>query len=175
MSDPFVGEIALFPFNFAPVNWALCNGQLLPISQNTALFSLLGTFYGGDGRSTFALPNLNTPGSAVCGFGQGPGLSDYVIGETLGGGTVTLLASEIPSHTHSLTLYKNASNVVAVPSAGAVMIDPTVNAFSAAAPNTTLSPGTLQTAGGSQAHNNMQPVLELSWCIALSGVFPSRA
>src|SRR6476659_6582688 len=98
MSDQFVAEIRIFPFNFAPLGWALCNGQLMPISQNTALFSLLGTYYGGDGKSTFALPNLQ--GSAPLGQGQGAGLSDYVLGETGGEATVTLLTSEIPAHNH---------------------------------------------------------------------------
>src|SRR6266568_5154656 len=100
MSDPFVAEIRIFPFNFAPTGWALCNGQLLPISQNTALFSLLGTIYGGDGKSTFALPNLQ--GSAPLGQGQGPGLSLYDLGQSGGSQTITLLTSEMPVHNHTL-------------------------------------------------------------------------
>src|SRR5471032_757110 len=106
--DPFVAEIRVFPFNFAPTGWALCDGQILPISQNTALFSLLGTTYGGDGRSTFALPNLN--GLTPLGQGQGPGLSDYVLGQTGGVEIVALSAAHLPAHTHELNSQASAAS-----------------------------------------------------------------
>ena len=174
MADPFVAEIRIFPFNFPPKGWAFCNGQILPLSQNTALFSLLGTTYGGDGRSNFALPNMQ--GSAPMHPGQGPGLSLHDLGETGGSQTVTLLQSEIPSHSHSL---------MAVASTGSKSL-PTANSLAraggatpylppAGAPLASMSPNALTLAGGGQPHNNMQPFLTLNFCIALQGVFPPRA
>lgn len=171
--DPFVAEIRIFPFNFAPRGWAMCNGQLLPLSQNTALFSLLGTSYGGDGRTTFALPNLQ--GSAPMQPGQGPGLSLHDLGETGGAQTVTLLESEIPAHSHGLSVQSNPGNVK-LPSpavglaraAGENVYGPTTNLVA-------LAPQTLPPTGGSQPHNNMQPYLTLNFCIALQGVFPPRS
>jgi len=172
MSDQFVAEIRLFPFNFAPVGWALCNGQLLPISQNTALFSLLGTTYGGDGRSTFALPDLQ--GLAPMHAGHGAGLSQRALGETSGSATVTLLQSEIPQHTHPLNA-QNAPGDTSSPAGsayaraiGATPYQPPGGAQVAMAPQA------VGFAGGGQPHNNMQPYLTLSFCIALQGIFPQR-
>lgn len=171
MADPFVAEIRMFGFNFAPSGWAMCNGALIPISQNTALFSLLGTTYGGDGRTTFSLPNLQS--AFAIGPGQGPGLSPREIGETGGSANVTLLESEIPSHTHPLgaTLSATTGNP-----AGATLA-PTANGASAyRIPGATaaMAPSALLSAGGSQPHENRQPYLGLNFCIALQGVFPPR-
>jgi len=172
MADPFVAEIRIFPFNFAPRGWAFCNGQLLPISQNTALFSLLGTTYGGNGQSNFALPNLQ--GSAAMQPGQGPGLSLRDLGEVGGSDTVTLLQSEIPAHAHALM----ASNEIGEdrkavgeamarstggPLYGPVPASPVAMAFEA-----------LPVAGSSFPHNNLMPYLTLNFCIALQGVYPPR-
>lgn len=172
MADPFVAEIRIFPFNFAPQGWAFCDGQLLPLSQNTALFSLLGTTYGGNGKSNFALPNLQ--GQAPMHPGQGPGLSLHDLGETGGSETVTLLESEIPNHSHQLradVLDLADTNVVSslaslALSAGGALYQTTTNA---SASDQALTP-----AGGDQPHNNMQPYLTLNFCIALQGVFPPR-
>jgi microcystin-dependent protein len=173
MSSPFVAEIRIFPFNFAPTGWAMCNGQLLPISQNTALFSLLGTFYGGDGKSTFALPNLQ--GSAPIHQGQGPGLSDYVVGQSGGSETITLLQSELPAHAHQ-----------ASGASGSGPTSPANNTWGTGAgrtppptyvdgsPNVSMSPMTVTITGGNLPHNNMQPYLTLNFCIALQGIFPPR-
>lgn len=172
MADPFVAEIRIFPFNFAPKGWAWCNGQLLPLSQNTALFSLLGTTYGGDGKSTFALPDLE--GRAPMHPGQGPGLSLHDLGETGGSETVTLLESEIPSHTHVLraqsttgTKSTPAGNSLARTS-GATPYLPPAGAL------VSMSDQSLAPAGGDQPHNNMQPYLTFYFNIALQGVFPPR-
>ncbi len=173
MADPFVAEIRIFPFNFAPRGWAFCNGQLLPISQNTALFSLLGTTYGGDGKSNFALPNLQ--GSAPMHPGQGPGLSLHDLGETGGSETVTLLESEIPSHSHAVTAQTNPGNVK-IPSPSVAFARSALgNAYIAPAANiVALSDQTIGPAGGDAPHNNLQPYLTLNFNIALQGVFPPR-
>ena len=190
MADPFVAEIRIFPFTFAPKGWAFCDGQILPISQNTALFSLLGTTYGGDGKSTFALPNLQ--GCAAKQQGQGPGLSLFDLGQTGGVEFVTLIQSEMPVHQHRFGAATNASL-----SAG----DPTTNpptpatAFTSPAgniwcktpggrngslqlyhttPNAGMRQDCMVPAGGSLPHNNLQPYLILNYCIALQGVFPAR-
>lgn len=172
MADPFVAEIRIFPFNFAPKGWAFCDGQLMPLSQNTALFSLLGTTYGGDGKSNFALPDLQ--GRAPMQPGQGPGLSLHDLGETGGSETVSLLASEIPSHSHQLranTLDLADTNVVSSSASFALSAGGTLYQ---SAPNANASPEALTPAGGDQPHNNMMPYLTLNFCIALQGVFPPR-
>jgi microcystin-dependent protein len=172
MADPFVAEIRIFPFNFAPKGWAWCDGQLLPLSQNTALFSLLGTTYGGDGKSNFALPDLQ--GRAPMHPGQGPGLSLHDLGETGGSETVSLLESEIPSHSHGLTASRaDGGSREAVGQLFAAGIGGIVP-YAAPGALTQLSPNALTPAGGDQPHNNMQPYLTFYFCIALQGVFPPR-
>jgi microcystin-dependent protein len=175
MADPFVAEIRIFPFNFAPKGWAWCDGQLLPLSQNTALFSLLGTTYGGDGKSNFALPNLQ--GSAPMQPGQGPGLSLHDLGETGGSETVTLLQSEIPAHRHTMRASDNdgllpspSNNVPSAPGA-----DRDLFWYKDGASNTSMNPTALGVAGGDQPHNNLMPYLTFYFCIALQGVFPPRS
>jgi microcystin-dependent protein len=175
MSNPFVAEVRIFTGNFAPTGWALCNGQLMPISQNTALFSLLGTMYGGDGKSNFALPNLQ--GSAPLQQGQGPGLSLRVEGEIGGEQTVTLLQTEMPAHAHTIQA-----------AAGTGLADPTNNVWasgakgfgsiyspSVPASNVQMSPFATSVTGGNLPHNNMMPYLGLTFIIALQGVFPARS
>lgn len=174
--DPFVAEIRIFPFNFPPKGWAFCNGQLMPISQNTALFSLLGTTYGGDGKSTFALPDLQ--GNVPMHPGQGPGLSLHDLGEQGGSETVTLLESEIPAHAHLVGRAK-ADGGDSVTPAGSVWAQSGAGRGAAAlykeAPATgTVNPNSLAPTGGDLPHNNMQPYLTLNFCIALQGVFPPR-
>ncbi len=170
MSDPFVAEIRIFPFNFAPKGWAFCDGQLLPLSQNTALFSLVGTFYGGDGKSTFALPNLQ--GSVPMQSGQGPGLSERFLGEQSGVESITLLTSEIPAHTHAAngSDEDDDSTLPGNHSYGklSVVYGPSNSTLG------TLAPQSLSLAGGGLPHNNMQPYVTLNFCIALQGVFPQR-
>ena len=173
MADPFVAEIRIFPFNFAPKGWAWCDGQLLPLSQNTALFSLLGTTYGGNGKSNFALPDLQ--GRAPMHPGQGPGLSLHDLGETGGSETVTLLESEIPAHSHALMSLgapgnrtNPIGNSIARASQGSAYVPP------AGAPLVSMAPEALPPAGGDQPHNNMQPYLTFYFNIALQGVFPPR-
>lgn len=174
MADPFVAEIRLFPFNFAPRGWAWCDGQLLPISQNTALFSLLGTTYGGDGKSNFALPDLQ--GRVPMHPGQGPGLRLRDLGETGGSETVTLLESEIPAHNHVL----RADNTPAsqnVPAAGRVLAASLGGQAYAPLAQSILQPASgelIAPVGGNQPHNNLQPYLTFYFCIALQGVFPPR-
>jgi microcystin-dependent protein len=172
MSDQFLAEIRIFPFNFAPTGWAFCDGQLIPISQNTALFALLGTYYGGDGKSTFALPDLQ--GTAPMQTGQGQGLSERFLGEMSGTESITLLVSEIPLHTHSMMANNGPANsrtpsptVAMARAQGGLMYD-------TAASQTMMAPQTLSLAGGGLPHNNMQPYLTLNFCIALQGVFPQR-
>ncbi|HEV2773683.1 MAG TPA: tail fiber protein [Thermoleophilaceae bacterium] len=173
MADPFVAEIRIFPFNFAPKGWAWCNGQLLPISQNTALFSLLGTTYGGDGKSTFALPDLM--GSAPMHPGQGPGLSLHDLGETGGVETVTLLQSEIPVHAHSLMANTGQANLQVPSAARSMALSTGGNAYTNQISNLTpLAPQALTPTAGDQPHNNMQPYLTFYFNIALQGVFPPR-
>lgn len=169
MADPFVAEIRIFPFNFAPKGWAWCDGQLLPLSQNTALFSLLGTTYGGDGKSNFALPDLQ--GRAPMHPGQGPGLSLHDLGETGGSDTVTLLETEIPAHSHTLnTSIRPADSL----SPAALAVGTGNNAYAPPGNSTVAAPQALAPAGGGQPHNNMQPYLTFYFCIALQGVFPPR-
>src|SRR3954471_4621472 len=173
MSNPFVSEIRIFAGNFNPTGWALCDGQLLPISQNTALFSLLGTFYGGDGKSTFALPNLQD--SVPMQQGQGPGLSQRFLGESAGEQFVTLLTSEMPVHTHTLSDSTKPATE-ASPNGQYVAKGAGVGMYDAATqPTTLLDPQALGIAGGSFPHNNMQPYLTVQYCIALQGIFPPRS
>ena len=175
MADPFVAEIRIFPFNFAPKGWAFCDGQLLPISQNTALFSLLGTTYGGDGKSNFALPDMQ--GNAPMHPGQGPGLSLHDLGETGGSETVSLLESEIPAHSHTLNALGAPGNRTN-PIGNSLARTPSGNAYipgtNPVPPLVSMAPESLPPAGGDQPHNNLQPYLTLSFCIALQGVFPPR-
>ena len=172
MADPFVAEISIFPFNFAPRGWSWCDGQLLPLSQNTALFSLLGTTYGGNGKSNFALPDLQ--GSAPMHPGQGPGLSLHDLGETGGSETVTLLESEIPAHSHALRASSDPADVQQPSPARSLARSAPGFAYFTGSPNATLAPEALAPAGGDQPHNNMQPYLTFYFCIALQGVFPPR-
>lgn len=172
MADPFVAEIRIFPFNFAPNGWAFCDGQVLPLSQNTALFSLLGTTYGGDGKSNFALPNLQ--GRAPMHPGQGPGLSLHDLGETGGSDTVALLESEVSAHSHSLradTLDLADTNAVSPNASFALSAGGTLYQNT---PNANASPEALAPAGGDLPHNNLMPYLTLNFCIALQGVYPPR-
>jgi microcystin-dependent protein len=176
MADPFVAEIRLFGFNFAPRGWAFCNGQILPISQNTALFSLLGTTYGGDGKSTFALPDLQ--GSVplhVGGSQPGPGLSVYDLGQTGGSEAVTLLESEMPAHSHALRADTQDPADVNIPSATASFALSTGGTLYQSTANVQLAFQALSPAGGSLPHNNMQPYLCVNFCIALQGIFPPRS
>ena len=172
MADPFVAEIRIFPFNFAPKGWAWCDGQLLPLSQNTALFSLLGTTYGGNGKSNFALPDLQ--GRSPMQPGQGPGLSLHDLGETGGSETVSLLESEIPAHSHTLRASTEVGeendpvNAVLAGSVGNTMYQPSGGA------QVMMSPNALAPAGGDAPHNNLMPYLTFYFCIALQGVFPPR-
>lgn len=173
MADPFVAEIRIFPFNFAPKGWAWCDGQLLPLSQNTALFSLLGTTYGGNGKSNFALPDLQ--GRAPMHPGQGPGLSLHDLGETGGSETVTLLESEIPSHAHGLRAYRSDPADRFQPTGAVLARASNGNAYNTAANLVSMAPESLAPAGGDQPHNNLQPYLTFYFCIALQGVFPPRS
>jgi microcystin-dependent protein len=190
MSQPYLGMIAIFPYNFAPVGWAFCNGQLIAISQNTALFALLGTTYGGNGTTTFALPDLR--GRVPVHFGQGPGLSNYVLGQLAGAENVGLTISELPAHTHAITLnnlaatehVKNAAgnsqtpvgNVPAIEAAGVTAT------YSNAAPDATMATGAISVTGTATAALTgaslpvpvLPPYLTFNFCIALQGIFPSR-
>lgn len=179
MSDQFVAEIRIMGFNFAPTGWAACDGQILPISQNSALFSLLGTYYGGNGQSTFALPNMQ--GNAPMQQGQGNGLSLRDLGEMSGSENVTLLSSEMPLHSHPM-MVSNTTATTAVPTnAVPAKIGYSTGtqtgggvAYSPTAPAVQFAPQALSPAGASLPHNNMQPYLTLNFCIALQGIFPPR-
>jgi len=172
MADPFVAEIRIFPFNFPAKGWAWCDGQLMPISQNTALFSLLGTTYGGDGKSTFALPNLQ--GRAPMHPGQGPGLSLHDLGEESGSQTVTLLTTELPAHPHTMRGDTVDTADTNVPSASASFAQSSGGTLYQPSSNTQLAAQALTAAGANQPHNNMQPYLTVYFNIALQGVFPPR-
>ena len=173
MAEPFIGEVKMVGFNFAPVGWAPCDGRLLPIAQYDALFALLGTTYGGDGKSTFALPNLQ--GRAPMHLGQGPGLSLRNLGETGGNETVTLSESELPAHSHAMMAQSSlatnktpTANTLARPGKGQTYAPASANVVAMA--SQTLAP-----AGGQAPHNNMMPYLTFYFCIALQGVFPPRS
>lgn len=167
MAEPFIGQLLCVGFNFAPSGWALCNGQLISISQNTALFSLLGTQFGGNGQTTFGLPDLR--GRIPLGQGQGPGLSNYDIGQMGGSESVTLTTAQLPAHNHSVSANSgdanNGSPANTFPSGG--------GAYNTAT-NKAMNPAMTGQAGGSQPHGNLQPYLALNWIIALEGIFPSR-
>jgi microcystin-dependent protein len=181
MSEPFIGQLMIFAGNFAPRGWATCDGQILSIAHNTALFSLLGTTYGGNGQTTFALPDLR--GRVPMHVGTGPGLSSYVLGEVSGVETVTLINTQMPAHNHTVTNVINAAYGPQSPTdnpSGAVPAGtgggPTV--YNSSSDGTTMNPAMLQTtigmAGGNQPHENRQPYLVMTFCIALQGIFPSR-
>jgi microcystin-dependent protein len=174
MANPFLGEIRAFPFNFPPKGWAFCDGQLMPISQYTALFSLLGTQFGGDGKSTFALPNLQ--GNVPLDFGQGPGLTFYNMGDSGGAPSITLLTSEMPAHGHNAHCNSAAGNKTkpngsywAKDAAGIL------SEYAPAPDGNQMNPQAIGSVGGNQPHNNMQPYLVLNFCIALQGIFPPRS
>jgi microcystin-dependent protein len=171
-SDPFIGQLMLVGFNFCPVGWAPAQGQLLSIAQNTALFSLLGTYYGGDGQTSFALPDLR--GRVPIGVGQGPGLSPRQLGEAGGEEQVALTVQQMPSHVHAL--FGSSQNANAVSPSGALPAAKlrTTLYQSGGDPDVQLHPGAIGAKGGGQPHENMQPYLALTWCIALQGVYPSR-
>jgi len=179
MSDQFVGEIRIFGCNFAPFGWAMCNGQLMAISNNTALFSLLGTFYGGDGRSTFALPDLRS--RVPVGQGQGSGLTNYTIGEMDGVESVTINSNEMPSHNHPFFGTSSSANDKR-PKAGSAFaqttkagpISPGDNYYAVPGALAPLNPSTVQPTGSGLPHNNLQPYLTFNFCIALQGIFPAR-
>jgi microcystin-dependent protein len=173
MSDPFIAEIRIFAGNFAPRGWALCDGQLLQISQNTALFSLLGTIYGGDGRTTFGVPNLK--GRAVMHPGNGPGLSPRQLGAVGGTETEALAVNQIPSHTHAVNAVNNPATAFAAAADGSSVLARSVGgAAYHTTTNTQLAADALAATGGGQPHNNLQPYLVLNYIIALVGTFPSR-
>lgn len=170
--DPFVAEIRIFPFNFAPRNWAFCAGQLMPLSQNTALFSILGTYYGGNGFSTFGLPDMQ--GNVPMHPGQGPGLSLHDLGERSGSQTVTLIQSEIPQHTHQLMASTLNSQSIS-PTNNSLGRGNPLRVYTTTGSDAQMSVNTIAAAGGNLPHNNMMPYLTMNFCIALQGVFPPRS
>lgn len=173
MADPFVAEIRIFPFNFPPKGWAFCDGGLLPLSQNTALFSILGTTYGGDGKSTFALPNLQ--GKAPLHRGRGAGLTERLLGEEGGDETVTLLVNEIPVHTHLPNCNDQDGGLIS-PNNHSWALTDEINVYvKNGVADAPMSSQALSEAGGNLPHNNMPPYLTLNFCIALQGVFPPRS
>jgi microcystin-dependent protein len=173
MADPFIGEIKIFAGNFAPRGWAMCDGQLMAISQNTALFSLLGTTYGGDGRTTFGLPDLR--GRIPVHAGRGPGLSDRMIGQRGGSENETLTTAQLPAHTHTArALDKPGDRSTPGAAHWAATISGSPN-YSKAAPDVNMHPGILTDTGGGQAHSNLMPFLCVNFIIALFGVYPSRS
>ncbi|HEX5502327.1 MAG TPA: tail fiber protein [Thermomicrobiales bacterium] len=170
--DPFLGEIRMFGGNFAPKGWAFCNGQLLPIAQNTALFSLLGTTYGGNGQTTFGLPDLR--GRAPLHWGQGPGLSPYTQGEQGGQEQITLISGQMPTHAHAANAVAGGGNNSSP--AGNVWAASTTrdSIYASGSPGTTMNPAAIGNAGGNQPHENRQPYLTVSFIIALEGIYPTR-
>jgi microcystin-dependent protein len=174
MSDQYVAEIRMFGCNFAPLGWALCNGQLLAISQNTALFSLLGTNYGGNGQNTFGLPNLQA--SASLNAGNGPGLTPRSTGEIGGVANVTLINQEMPTHNHLVNakIPSNIQTPVANIFGNYGSSRPAQNYYAVGNPNAGMNPGALSVTGGTQPHNNLMPYQTVTFCIALQGIFPQR-
>jgi microcystin-dependent protein len=181
MANPFIGQITLFPYNFAPFGWAFCAGQLLPISQNTALFSLLGTTFGGNGTTNFQLPDLR--GRVPIGQGQGPGLSNYNMGGVQGAEAVTLTTATTPAHSHGFSAFAVAATTNAPNGALPAQAHGSgrgggfaINTYTATGSTVSLAAGQVAAAtGGGAAHNNLQPYLTANWCIALQGVFPARS
>ena len=176
MTEPVIGEIQMFGFNFAPRGWAFCNGATLSIAQNTALFSLIGTIYGGNGQTTFQLPNF--AGRGGCQQGNGPGLSPRTLGETFGVNTVTLTSNQIPAHSHAINLYASPQNRTSSPSPNSALSSPNEQNTNAFIPpgtvNTQFAPNMLSPSqGGGQPHQNQQPYLGVNFCIALQGIYPS--
>jgi microcystin-dependent protein len=173
MSEPFIGEVSMIGFDFAPRGWAFCDGQLLPIAQYTALYSLLGTTYGGDGRTTFALPDLR--GRTPIHPGRGPGLSDRRLGQQVGSETVTVTTAQIPSHTHTLKASSQRQNT-SDPSNNVLAQQP-VEFYDTPQPNDerAMHAGSIANTGGGQAHTNRQPYQAVRFIIALQGLFPSRS
>ncbi len=171
MSSPYIGEIRMFAGSFAPAGWALCQGQLMPISENDALFNLIGTTYGGDGQETFAVPNLC--GRIPVHMGTGPGLSTRQIGELGGVESVTLTTNQIPQHNHALLA--TGANAASADAAGKVLAQvPSYTPYVVSSPSAPLAATSIGTAGGSQPHENMQPYLCVSFIISLFGIFPSQ-
>ena len=176
MSEPFLAEIRIFPYTFAPRGWALCNGQLMAISQNTALFSLLGTNYGGNGVTNFGLPNFQ--GSAPVHQGQGPGVSPRSLGESGGSDHVTLISTEMPAHSHGLRAHGADFGDVNAPSSAVVLAKSQGGAIYSSVTNqnrVNVAPNAIAAAGGNQPHNNLPPYLTLTFCIALQGIYPPRS
>lgn len=179
MTDSYLGEIRVFPFNWAPRDWALCAGQFMQVQQNQALFALLGTLYGGDGKNTFQLPDLR--GRSPIGTGLGPEGANYTIGKTAGAETVTLTLAQTPSHTHAVAVSSALGTTNDNTNAFLAQVEPvltkSVTMYSSAAPTVTLdSTGTtISSTGNSQAHTNLQPYTALNFCIAIRGIFPSRS
>jgi microcystin-dependent protein len=172
MSEPFVAELRLVGFNFAPAGWAMANGQVMQISQSTALFSLLGTQFGGDGRSTFALPNLQ--GAIPIGYGQGPGLTNYTVGEQGGSQSVALTLASLPAHSHPVRGDATGANQQ-TPVLHTFAKSGGGNMYAGTGATVQMNPGVVSNSGANLAHNNMMPYLTLNWIIALQGVFPSRS
>lgn len=172
MADPFLGEIRIFGFSYAPYAWATCNGALVPLRQQSALYTLLGTTYGGDGSTTFQLPNLAARG--VCNAGQAPGLNTYALGQTFGDNAVTLTVAQIASHSHQANAYEGGSGTrTPNPATGsALSATDIITPFVSAVPDQTLSPVAITPAGGGQPHENRQPGLPLMFCICMSGNYP---
>ena len=167
MSEPFLSEIKLVSFNFAPKGWALCNGQFLPINQNQALFALLGTTYGGNGQTTFALPNLR--GRVPIHMGSG-----HTLGEAAGSTSVTVNIQHLPTHLHAVQASTDGNQGTSTPSAANTVLAPALNLYGDPASLTPLLPASISSVGGSQPHNNMMPYLVLNFIIALQGIFPSQ-
>ena len=172
-AEPFIGQIQYFPYNFAPRGWAWCNGQLLPIANNTALFALIGAIYGGDGRTTVGLPDMRGRMPIHDGNSTGPGLTRRRVGQRGGVEAVSLTTNQLPSHTHTLNATSNLGDQTS-PAGGALARDGRDQTYRDEAPNTDMHPGSIAAAGGGQAHQNMPPYLGLNCNIALIGVFPSR-